>query len=215
MKKIHIVECSVAVALVISVISSIFGFAAECSKIRDEVVRLHILANSDTQEDQNIKLKIRDVLLNSGEKLFSGETDRENAEKILNENRADIINVINKVLDENGFGYSADMYLTDEYFETREYDGFIMPAGRYKALKIILGEGKGHNWWCVMFPPLCLPAAKQKENMDMFFTQEGTELITNQDKYIMKIKIIEIIEGIKKEIADKMNKTERENRYNY
>ncbi len=203
MKKFHIAECSIALALVISILSSIFGFATECDNVRNKVVRLHILANSDSQEDQNIKLKVRDTLLSSGEELFSGETNRDNAEKILNKNKDNIKKIINNVLFENGFEYTADVYLIDEYFETREYDGFIMPAGKYKALKIILGEGKGHNWWCVMFPPLCLPAAKQNGDIDAFFTEEGAEIISNQDKYIMKFKIIEIIEGIKERLVTK------------
>lgn len=197
MKKIHIAECSIAIALVISILSSFFGFAAECNNVRSEVVRLHILANSDSEEDQTVKLKVRDALLGSGEKLFSGETDRENAERILNENRENIIKIINNVLKENGFDYKGNMYLVEEYFETREYDGFVMPAGEYKALKIILGEGKGHNWWCVMFPPLCIPSASQKTNTEIILGENGAEIISSPVKYEMRFKIVEIIEELK------------------
>ncbi len=197
MKKIRIFEISVALGFIISVVGSIFSFGAECNKVRNEVVRLHILANSDSEEDQEVKLKVRDALLNSGDDLFNGKTNTENAEDIISKNEIKIKNIINNVLNENGFDYKSELYIVNEYFDSREYDGFVMPAGQYKALKIVLGNGQGHNWWCVMFPPLCLPAATENESLNLYFSEKGTDIITNREKYIVKFKIIELYERVK------------------
>lgn len=203
MKKYRIIELSVAFAFIISAIASVGAFANECNNIRDNVIRLHILANSDSAEDQNIKLIVRDELLKSGIGMFKGEMTVENSERILKNNICELKTLINDILEENNFEYECDIYITDEYFETREYENFTMPAGRYKALKIILGEGKGHNWWCVMFPPLCLPAAKDNVNIDNVFNEKGVNIVTESDKYVFKFKIIELIEDIKIMLSSK------------
>lgn len=197
MKRYRIIELSVALALVISVVTSIVGFANDCNDIRNNVIRLHILANSDSPEDQEIKLKVRDELLECGSELFSGKMNRENSEEILADNINDIQYIINGVLADNGFDYGCEIYLTDEYFETREYEDFTMPAGEYRALKIILGEGGGHNWWCVMFPPLCLPAAKDNASIDAVFTDNSADIIANSGKYEVRFRIIELIEELR------------------
>ena len=200
MKKTQMFEISVAIGLVVSMIFSVIGFGAECNEIRNNVIRLHILANSDSEEDQNVKLLVRDELLSSGSELFSGTISVENAEENLEREKNILIQKANEVLAENGFDYKADMFLVKEYFQTREYDCFTLPAGEYLALKVILGKGNGHNWWCVMFPPLCLPAATQKTNTEIILGENGSEIISNPVKYEMKFKIIEIIEEIKMKI---------------
>lgn len=197
MEKLRIIEISIALSLIVSVVASIFSFGAECNKVRNEVVRLHILANSDSEEDQEVKLKVRDALLNSGDDLFNGKTSKENVEDIISRNEIKIKNIINNVLNENGFAYKSELYVVNEFFDSREYDGFVMPAGQYKALKIVLGNGQGHNWWCVMFPPLCLPAATENESLNLYFSEKGTDIITNGEKYIVKFKIIELYERVK------------------
>lgn len=203
MKKIHIAEISVAIALIISIITSIVGFGAECENIRQDVVRLHILANSDSDKDQQVKLAVRDALLNSGKNLFKGVVNVNNAEICLNSQKDELIRIANNVLTENGFEYTAQIYLTEEYFTTRVYEDFTLPAGEYLALKVILGEGEGHNWWCVMFPPLCLPAASEKTDIDAFFGETGAEIIQSGAKYEMKFKVIEIFESLKSRFTAK------------
>lgn len=197
MKKTRIKECSIALGLVIAIIVSITGFGMECNDIRSDIVRLHILANSDSDADQRVKLLIRDALLNCGEDIFSGVVNVKNAEEILNTRKNELIEIANNVLDENGMDYQSDVYLSKEYFTTRSYENFTLPAGEYMALKVILGEGKGHNWWCVMFPPLCLPAASEKVELDVVFGESGAEMIENGKKFEMRFKIIELIEGLK------------------
>lgn len=197
MKKIQMIEISVALGLVFSIVFSVIGFSAECGNIRSNVIRLHILANSDSEEDQNVKLLVRDALLSCGSELFSGTADIGNASECLAKEKESLIRTANKVLYENGFCYTADIFLTQEFFQTREYESFTLPAGEYLALKVVLGKGEGHNWWCVMFPPLCLPAAARNTDTEIIFGKDGAEIIGNPVKYEMKFKIIEIIEEIK------------------
>ncbi len=196
MKRIKRLEISVALGLVISVIVSIAGFGAECKNIREDVVRLHILANSDSEADQNVKLAVRDVLLECGAEIFSGALDKNNAAQYLEAEKEKLIETANRVLKENGFDYSAQVFLVNEYFNTRTYENFTMPAGEYLALKVILGEGKGHNWWCVMFPPLCLPAASEQTDIDAVFGENGIKIIEGNKGYEIRFKIVEIIEDI-------------------
>ena len=154
MKK-RIIEISLCFALIASAFFSVYEFDNECKDLRNEVLRLHILANSDSDEDQQIKLAVRDELLNCGNELFSGETNIDNVKSILTDEQKVLTDAANKVLAENGFDYKAKIYLTNEYFTTRTYENYTLPAGNYNALKVVLGEGEGHNWWCVMYPPLC------------------------------------------------------------
>lgn len=197
MKKSNIIEISVALGLVLSIIASAVGFGFRCGEVREEVVRLHILANSDSEEDQRVKLAVRDALLNCGEEMFSGAVNVDNAADILNSQKSELIETANAVLAENGFDYKARICLVKEYFSTRTYENFTMPAGEYLALKVILGKGEGHNWWCVMFPPLCLPAATEKTELDAVFGSGGAKLVQSSPKYEMRFKIVEVFEEIR------------------
>lgn len=197
MKKIHLIEISIALALVLSVIFSIVGFGFQCADIRKDVVRLHILANSDSENDQAVKLLVRDAVLNCGEEIFSGTVNAQNAELIINEEKDQIVAIVNRILEENGFDYKSQISVTEEYFSTRSYENFTLPAGNYKAVKIVLGKGEGHNWWCVMFPPLCLPAASKNTELDVVFGETGAKIVSDSSKYEIKFKIIEILEKIK------------------
>lgn len=192
------IEISVAAALVFSVIFSIAGFNNKCNEIRSEVLRLHILADSDSPEDQNIKLIVRDVLLNCGNTVFSGKIALDTVRETFEKERINLINIINNTLFNNGFDYKSDVFLTEEFFTTRTYGDYTLPAGKYLAVKVILGEGKGHNWWCVMFPPLCLPAATPEEKeLDIYFDSSSATLIKSKPQYDVRFKIIEVIEYIK------------------
>lgn len=195
--KRKILEISISAALILSIVFSVAGFQNGCDELRNDVLRLHILANSDSKEDQQIKLAVRDALLTCGKKMFSGETNVNNAEDILISEKEELIEAANKVLEENGFGYKAQITLAEEYFTTRTYDEYTLPAGNYRALKVILGEGEGHNWWCVMFPPLCLPAAVENTDTDLYFDGNGGKIIQSNPKYEIRFKLIEIIEEIK------------------
>lgn len=200
MRKRSMIEISVAVALVAAVFVSSAGFGKACERVRGEVVRLHILANSDNEEDQRVKLLVRDALLERGGELFSGEVSKENAEKCLAENADSLKETALSVLRDNGFDYGVDIRLVEEYFTTRTYGDYTLPAGRYSAIKVLLGNAEGHNWWCVMFPPLCLPAASEKAEIDTVLGEDGAHLIESGSKYEIRFKIVEIIESLKEKL---------------
>ncbi len=196
MKK-RMIEISVCIALIFSAFFSVYKFDIDCRDLRDDVIRLHILANSDSAEDQQVKLAVRDKLLNCGSKLFSGETNLESVKRVLSAEQNELTDAANKVLAENGLKYKAKIYLSKEYFTTRTYDDYTLPAGNYLALKVILGEGNGHNWWCVMFPPLCLPAATYEKDIDVYFDAESKSVISSNPEYEIRFKLIELLEKIR------------------
>lgn len=193
----HKIEISVAASLILTIALSFFSFGAECGKIREDVVRLHILANSDSNEDQAVKLLVRDALLKSGEKLFSGLITKDDAAQALEDEKENLERIANEVLKDNGFDYTSYIYLVEEYFATREYEQLTMPAGRYLAIRVVLGEGIGHNWWCVMYPPLCIPAASEKTDIDAVLGKNGAKLIKTNPKYEIRFKAVELFEKLK------------------
>lgn len=139
-------------------------FLASCEEVRGEVLRLHIPANSDSSEDQAIKLRLRDELLARFGGELSGCGDLASASARAAELIPEIERFANDFLRDNGFSYGAKAQLVEMYFTTREYDRLILPAGRYSALRVTLGSGSGKNWWCVIFPQLCLPAVSEDDN---------------------------------------------------
>lgn len=187
-------EASVAVGLIASLLAPTVSFARSCDRVRSSVVRLHVLADSDSDFDQRVKLAVRDEVLKLGFAVFDGEADVENVSVLLSESEKLIEDCAGKVIREMGADYGADAFFTEEYFETREYDGFTLPAGRYKAVKIVLGSGRGHNWWCVMFPPLCLPAAEKSDPKEHFGKDYGT---ISGGRFAIRFKIVEIFEKLR------------------
>lgn len=172
------------------------GFAAADS-VKNGCLRLHILAASDSEADQTVKLLVRDALLEAGAGIFSGSSTCEEAAEMIINNKEMLESVADEVLKANGMDYTADIYITEEYFDTRQYDGIKLPAGIYKACKVVLGEGAGNNWWCIMFPPLCLPAAiKNDEDIYTVFGENGADLVTEKSGYVIKFRIVEIVEEI-------------------
>jgi len=176
---------------------SLAQFNSACDDLRTNVLRLHIIANSNSAEDQALKLEIRDRLLKESGNIFENTGDVQGAIKIAQESLPQFEELTKQVIKENGFNYSANAKIGDSYFETREYENFALPAGYYKSLIITLGEGSGKNWWCVIFPEICLPAATDAKLSDV--TAEKTAKIAySKDKYVMKFKFIEIYEDLKK-----------------
>ena len=163
------------------------------AKIYEDTVRLHILANSDSGEDQALKLEIRDrILLKYGEIL--SEADSLDEAKATTENLLSQIETnAEKWIKELGYSYTARATLTNEWYETREYDSFTLPCGYYSSLRIIIGEGEGKNWWCVMYPPLCMEIATEAAPADdglIDYSKEELTLIKS-GKYNVKFKILE------------------------
>ena len=193
------VACAISVYLAFS--CTYFAGAAE--SVRQDVVRLHILANSDSDVDQELKIKVRDALLAKNTLLLTQGVTRENAVEYFELSRDELLEAAENVIAENGFDYDVKMYIDEEYFETRQYGDMTFPAGEYTALKVIIGEGEGKNWWCVMFPPLCVPAADDvdiKNTTDEYLTESGNKIVNGGNKYIVKFKLLEIYEEMKNKI---------------
>ena len=195
-------EISIAITLVIAIIANFAGFAQTEKKIESQVLRLHILANSDSAEDQALKLAVRDRLLGEMGYLFENADSRESAVSAAREQLENIEAIARDEITKQGYDYGCKAEIVDMYFTIREYGDFTMPAGYYKALRISIGAAKGKNWWCVMFPPLCLPAATQKS--DEYFDKAQNELIhAETPRYEVKFKTLEIIEKIRDKFRKK------------
>lgn len=165
--------------------------------ISNKVLRFHILANSDSTTDQELKLKVRDEILNYSSELFNNCKTVEDAIEVTKTNIDNFNQVAQKVIASNGYDYSVDTFVVKEYFGTRQYDNYTLPAGIYDSLKIVIGEGEGHNWWCVMFPTVCISSSV--DDFGSHLTDEEKSLIDN-DKYIVRFKAIEMYEKIKNKI---------------
>ena len=196
---------SFCIAFVLTVIYSVIPFQAECEQISEEVFRLHILANSDSAEDQALKLKVRDALLEYTDMLFDKAADSDEAENIARENLKTLQTVAQNVVYENGYDYKVNAQVVKMYFNTRYYDNYTMPAGIYDALRITVGDGKGHNWWCVMYPPLCIPAAEKVESDEQaaedYFEAEELDIMKNPDKYEVRFKCVELFRGLREKLS--------------
>ena len=134
----------------------IMAYADETQKsIADSLVRLHIVANSDSQIDQSVKLLVRDAVIDELSPIISNASNPSHAQQIINDNLSLVEKAAQSVLKKNNLSYGATALCTISHFPTKQYENIILPAGNYNALKIILGNGDGQNWWCVMYPPLC------------------------------------------------------------
>ena len=191
------IELSILFGLIFSVLLSFTRFDAACEEVRENVVRLHIIANSDSKADQELKLKIRDEILKLNGNIFENTDNYDDALSVTEKNLNLFEETANKVILENGFNYTAKASIGDTYFETREYDTFTLPAGTYKSLNIKLGKAEGKNWWCVVFPAVCIPTATDKD-LSKSVNAEGVKITSNPQKYVMKFKAVEIFEDIKK-----------------
>ena len=198
-KTILRIELSVLIALVICCATNINTFSKQCDNIRDKMLRMHVIANSDSKEDQELKLKVRDAVLKEGKELFDGSITSKDAEKILVPHINKLEQVALETIKKEGFDYKVRITVGEEYFKTRTYDNSVtLPAGYYTAVKVVIGEGQGQNWWCVMFPPMCLPAANAECELSDVLNTEETDIVTNSEKYKFKFKIVEFLEDLMK-----------------
>lgn len=185
---------SACIAFVLTVIYSLIPFQAECADISNEVFRLHILANSDSEDDQSLKLKVRDRLLEYTKTLFENADSKEEAESVISDNLQSISNVAYAEVLDNGYDYKVRAEITNMYFTTRYYENYTLPSGMYDALRITIGNGKGHNWWCVMYPSICISSEEEKDAKakEVFDTTQYD--IVKNEKYRYKFKVVEIFE---------------------
>ena len=148
-------EVAVLFGLILAImVGSFVGFEADCREISQSVFRLHILANSDSQEDQDLKLKVRDRILQDTQGLFESTGDLQQTEEQVAQHLPEIREIALDEIHKQGYSYDVQIYMVNMWFETRTYDTITLPAGNYDALRIVIGSGEGHNWWCVLYPCL-------------------------------------------------------------
>lgn len=204
--KIKKFEAAVAVALVLSVILSVLSFAITSDSIEKDVLRLHILANSDSAEDQSLKIKVRNSVIENESDIFDGVGNVTAAKEKVIRNYDRIKASAQKVIREEGYDYPVSVRIEKTYFPTRHYESFTLPAGYYEALRIVIGEGKGHNWWCVMYPPLCVGSAAQVKKEYSKLPDREKKLITSNPRYDIRFKTYEIYKKLLKYLKKKTDK---------
>ena len=173
----------------------------EQQELADQVVRLHVIANSDSTRDQAMKLAVRDRVLAKAENLYSGEATRSEALEILSQHLPELAQEGQAVVEEWGGEENVTAQIERCWFPTKEYENFALPAGEYTALRIVIVEGQGQNWWCVAFPPLCLGAASESVEQATQagnFTPDQAALITGEyEGYVLKFKSMELLGQLK------------------
>ena len=169
--------------------------------VYDSVIRLHVLANSDSDADQALKLKVRDDVLAQTEVLLEGVTSREDARRILEENLDALEALAQATLAREGAPNTVEVTLGEEAYPRRTYEHVALPAGEYLSLRVLIGEAEGQNWWCVLFPPMCLSASCVEQEVSCLAAglSEGQyRFITGTDgtAYRVRFKLVEMVEGI-------------------
>ncbi len=197
MKKdtVKILRISVLLALIFSVLISCVQFEASCTELKENVLRLHIIANSDSEADQNLKLKVRDAILEFGCDEFENTDNLYDAVNVAENSLEEFKSIAEKVIRDNGYNYEVSVGVDKVFFDTRVYDDFTLPAGEYEALCVKIGQARGKNWWCVMYPAVCIPAASA--NLNEAVSEPTAEIAHNPQKYIIRFKTVEIFEEIK------------------
>jgi stage II sporulation protein R len=199
--------------------------------ISHKIIRFHVIANSDTTTDQALKLKVRDTVLEFVEPKLRDSKSIEESRRILKENDTEIKSISENIIKENGYNYTVVTELDNENFPVKTYGNITLPEGEYEAYRIIIGSGEGHNWWCVMFPPLCftditkgeVAYEETEEEMKEYLTDEEYNIIDNQnnnidnepssnqnsiettkingEEVVIKFKVVEIFQAIKEKVG--------------
>ena len=184
--------------------------ASICEKTQGDIasgmLRLHIVANSDDEADQKIKLEVRDAIIEASKEIISDDNDK----NLTNDEKEKLVGVAENVLRSKGADYDAVLMSGNYYFPTRQYENITLPAGNYDAIKVVLGEGKGQNWWCVMYPPLCFTqsALGTADEESMKALREGMsencyELISEENiKTVPAFKAVEIWQNLKEKVRN-------------
>ena len=190
-------EKSLCLALILTVLFSFTGFAAGCEDIPNHVLRLHILANSDSAEDQALKLKVRDRILAESAGLLDNIKNKTDAQNAIKAAIPRLKTAAEDEIKKQGYHYPVNVEMTHMYFTTREYTTVTLPAGDYDSLRVTIGSAAGHNWWCVIFPPMCLPAAEEPKELSDVLNAKQLQIVEGTGGFEYKFKTLEWYEQIK------------------
>lgn len=194
-KKLYLFVPIFLIALILFAIMSPINTLS--NDISQKVLRLHILANSDSKEDQNLKLTVKDNILKDTAYIFNNCNTLDESIEKAQENITLFQNSAENTLRKYNSDYSVKVYIDKEFFDTREYNDFTLPSGYYNTIKVVIGKGKGHNWWCVMYPSVCISACT--DDFDRVLTKKEKKMITSK-KYIPKFKVLETVNKLKNKI---------------
>lgn len=182
---------SIIAGFIIALIFSFLPFERQCRAISDEVLRIHILADSNSNYDQNLKLKVRDAVLEYTDSLFDSAECKEDAINISLNHLEEIKDVAQKTLRKYGCEKSVSAEITEMNFNVRQYEDITMPSGEYTALRLKIGSGEGKNWWCVMYPSLCLYTSADIATLEDSLTYDQYEVVSDSEKYEFRFKLLE------------------------
>lgn len=173
-------------------------------EIADKIVRFHVLANSDTEADQNLKLAVRDTVGAKMSTLLSGADSREECEAIINTQMDEIIVTAKQVVQEEGYDYGVQAFLSNADFPVKTYGNYTFPAGKYKALEVVIGAGAGHNWWCVMYPNMCFSGSvyevideEAEESLQEVLSPEEYEAVLQSGEYEVQFKYLTFLNALR------------------
>ena len=164
--KLRLWEAAAFFALGLTLMAGAWS-SASADALAGQVLRLHVIANSDAQADQELKLQVRDGVLTQAGELLEGISSQEEAEAMLADHLEELARTGADIVGQAGYDYPVSASLEECWFPTRVYDTFSLPAGNYRALRVVIGAGEGQNWWCVVFPPLCMAATTEEFCYDM------------------------------------------------
>lgn len=186
-------ECTILLTLIFVLCYAVISEASQRA-LAEDIVRLRVVANSDSAEDQRVKLEVRDAVLQEISTWAESADSASDMLALLEQHREDIAQTVLQTLRQNGCAESFTIRLDQDYYPTRQYDTFSLPAGEYQGLRIFLGNARGHNWWCVLYPSLCLDAAGAEEQL----TEEERGLIyQNNSEYAIRFRTAEALGELK------------------
>ena len=178
---------------------------AEQTALAQRVIRLHVVANSDSEADQALKLRVRDRVLEQAAALYQPEADVQQATAQIRSGLDGLAQIGRETVAELGFDYPVTAQVKEVWFPTKKYDGFALPAGKYTALQVVIGEGKGQNWWCVLFPPLCLGSVTEQmdkaEQVGHFDSGQVSLMTGGSGQYVIRFRAMELWEQVKEKLA--------------
>ena len=192
--------CSLCASFLVAVVICSYLPVSGEEALYSDTIRLHVIAASDEEDEQKLKLLVRDRVLEYVSCLTAEAENKEEAQKIVEANIDEINRIAEATVKEKGYSHKTETVIGLEQYPEREYDTFKLPAGEYTSLRIKIGEAEGKNWWCVLFPPMCTAAASEQEEVFVAagFTGEQYKVITENEsgRYKVKFKILEILEDI-------------------
>ena len=184
--------------LCILLVCACFWLDREKDQLANKMLRLHVLANSDSREDQALKLLVRDQVLNAIEPWAKEKASVDEVSHMLRNRTEELSAFAEKTVREAGYSYPVEVKVESSWFPSRDYKDFSLPAGTYESLRVVIGEGEGKNWWCVVFPPLCMSSAMEETAKMAGLTEKEVFLILeDREEYVIKFKAIELWETIK------------------